>query len=329
MRFFNDLPKLKRARMLLFGAFVFCGSVLFGCGSEQADEDGEPEGVDIFEDLVGIDFYEVRRTFDTGVSYDSMGFVQLPEWHMRWGKKDSMLVYSPWEDRMVGYKIYHDHADYFHFARDSWRMITLSRDSVILQRLSLNGLRVDKARSNVYMKFYSADFLKNHFAVSADSLPMLVDRLRLPTAQDSAFVRSQVQRANQHVTEMDSAFASRNYAQLRSKHPALTITKRKIDNFDLTEKSPAYEYLYPEYQITIDPAYRNFRHDFSVNIDEHGKMHLLKVYVMEDFQDARERVVEGVIDVYLHHWLEIIPAETLGMPHSSTVFLYVRGRAEE
>ena len=133
--------------MLLFGAFVFCGSVLFGCGSEQADEDGEPEGVDIFEDLVGIYFYEVRRTFDTGVSYDSMGFVQLPEWHMRWGKKDSMLVYSPWEDRMVGYKIYHDHADYFHFARDSWRMITLSRDSVILQRLSLNGLRVDKARS--------------------------------------------------------------------------------------------------------------------------------------------------------------------------------------
>lgn len=320
---------LQRPHIGWIGILIFFGAVFVSCGSDQEEESGEPEGVDLFEDLVGIDYYEVRRTFDTGVSYDSMGFVQLPEWHMRWAKKDSMLVYSPWEDRMVGYKIYHDHADYFHFARDSWRMITLTKDSVVLQRLSLNGLQVDKAKSNVFMKFYSAEHLKDHFAVSADSLPVLIDRLRLPTVQDSVFVQSQVHRANQYVAEMDSAFASRNYAQLRSKHPALTVTKRKIDNFDLTEKSPAYEYLYPEYQITIDPAYRNFRHDFSVNIDEHGKMQLLKVYVMEDFQDARERVVEGVIDVYLHNWLEIIPAETLGMPHSSTVYLYVRGRSEE
>lgn len=320
---------LQPLRICWLGILMCFGIILVSCGPNQRDENEEPVGVDLFEDLVGIDYYEVRRTFDTGVSYDSMGFVQLPEWHMRWAKKDSMLVYSPWEDRMVGYKIYHDHADYFHFARDSWRMITLTKDSVILQRLSLNGLRVDKAKSNVYMKFYSADHLKNHFDVSEDSLGMLVERLRLPSAQDSIFVWSQIRRANQYVTEMDSAFASVNYAQLKSKHPALTVTKRKIDNFDLTEKSPAYEYLYPEYQITIDPAYRNFRHDFSVNIDEHGKMQLLKVYVMEDFQDARERVVEGVIDVYLHNWLEIIPAHTLGIPHSSTVYLYVRGRSEE
>lgn len=311
---------------------LICCSLLLGfsCGSSEQDEaESEPAGVAIFSDLVGIDFYEVRRTFDTGVSYDSIGFVQLPEWHLRFAKQDSILVYSPFEDRMIGYKVHHDHDLYFHFARDSWRVVELHQDSLVLQRLSLNGLKVNKAKSNVYMKFYSAHFLENHVGDSSQTIAEKVAELRKPTAQDTAFVKKQIARANKHLHEIDSAFASRNFAVLKSKHPALTVEKRKVENFDLTEKSPAYEYLYPEYTIIIDPAYRNFHHDFSVNIDPDGKMHLGKVYVMEEFVESRERVVEGVIDVYLHNWLEITPAETLGMPHSSTVWLYVKGRSAD
>jgi hypothetical protein len=340
-------------RRIVMSILVLSG-IGFGLGCGQKDQENEGQslqGVEVFEPIVGIDFYEVRRTFDTGVSYDSLGFVQLPEWHLRFAKKDSILIYSPYEDRMVGYKVHHDHDTYFHFARDSWRVHSLSPDSIIIQRLSLNGLKVNKIKSNVYMKFYSerylmeevdkqlnqdsiarADGQRDRAAVTlekAETLEQKVARLRLPTAADTAFVKSQVELANRNPGNMDSTFASRNFAQVKSKHPVVTVTKRKIQHLELTEKSPAYEYLYPEYYIKIDRAYKDFNHDFSVIIDEHGKMRLGKVYVMEDFVEARTRVVEGIIDVYLSNWLEVTPAQTLGMPHASTVYLYVKGRLDD
>jgi len=303
--------------------------LVLSCGSDQKEDDKEKTGVESFQPFVGIDYYEVRRTFDTGVSYDSLGFVQLPEWHLRFAKQDSILIYSPFEDRMVGYNVYHDHAMYFHFARDSWRVVDLHQDSITLQRLSLNGLRVNKAKSNVYMKFYSERYIREELGSANESLESKVAKLRLPTRQDTAFVHSQVALANRNPANLDSTFASLNYAKIESRNPAVKVHKRKIEHIELTEKSPAYEYLYPEYVITIDPAYRNFSHDFSVIVDEHGRMHLGKVFVLEEFVEARRKVIQGVIDVYLHNWLDIQPASTLGMPHASTVYLYVKGRASE
>ncbi len=310
--------------------FLLISALAVSCGSQGKDSgEAVKRGLEIFQPLVGIDFYEVRRTFDTGVSYDSLGFVQLPEWHVRFEKQDSILIHSPIEDRMVGYRIHHDHERYFHFARESWRAVELHPDSITLQRLSLNGLKVNKIKSNVYMKFYSARYINEELGDRAESLDSKVTRLRLPTRQDTAFVRSQVELANRNPGDPDSAFASRNFVQIESRHPAVKVQKRKIEHIELTEKSPAYEYLYPEYMITIDPAYRKFNHDFSVVVDEKGKMHLGKVYVMEEFVEPRSKVVQGIIDVYLHNWLEIKPAETLGMPHGSTVYLYVKGRTAE
>lgn len=297
----------------------------WSCGSGDKEEE-EADQAPYFESVVGIDYYEVRRTFDTGVSYDTIGFVQLPEWHLRFAKKDSVLVYSPFEDRMLGYKVYHDHEDYYHFARDSWRVIELHPDSITLQRLSLNGLRVNKVKSNVYMKFYSKSFIENNIGNPDQTLVEKVDNLRLPTRQDTAFVAERVAIANRNPKHLDSTFASRNFAELTSKSPAISVKKRKIEHIELTEKSPAYEYLYPEYTITIDRAYRDFGHDFSVIVDEQGKMHLGKVFVMEEFVGPREKVVQGIIDVYLHNLLEIKPAHTLGMPHASVIYLYVKGK---
>ena len=311
----------------MFGLMPVTGLML-SCGSDEK-EDKEKTGVESFQPFVGIDYYEVRRTFDSGVSYDSLGFVQLPEWHLRFAKQDSILIYSPFEDRMVGYNVYHDHAVYFHFARDSWRVVDLHQDSITLQRLSLNGLKVNKTKSNVYMKFYSERFIREELGRANESLESKIAHLRLPTRQDTAFVRSQVALANRNPDNLDSTFASRNFARIESRNPAVKVQKRKIEHIELTEKSPAYEYLYPEYVITIDPAYRNFNHDFSVIVDEHGKMHLGKVFVMEDFVEARSRVIQGIIDVYLHNWLAIQPASTLDMPHASTVYLYVKGRTSE
>lgn len=314
-------------RLFFMLLLLMSAGLLMSCGARDKDEDTD-ETVPYFEAVVGIDYFEVRRTFDTGVSYDTIGFVQSPEWHLRFAKKDSVLVYSPFEDRMLGYKVYHDHEDYYHFARDSWRVVELHPDSITLQRLSLNGLRVNKVKSNVYMKFYSSDYIKSHIGSAEQSIAEKVELLRTPTQQDTVFVAERVAIANRNPQHTDSAFASRNFVELKSKSPIISVKKRKIEHIELTEKSPAYEYLYPEYTITIDRAYRDFGHDFSVVVDENGKMHLGKVFVMEEFVGPREKVVQGIIDVYLHNLLEIKPAHTLGMPHSSVVYLYVKGRED-
>lgn len=316
----SKVTKFFKAVFLTMQLALICAS----CGGPQSEtaEDTDPRKPSL-KPLVGVDFYEVKRSFDNGISWDSMGFVQVPEWHMRFEKEDSVLVYSPPQDKMLGYKVYHDHDAYFHFARGSWRMIEINQDSVLMQRLNLTGLKVDKIRSNIYMKFYSKDYLDKKFPGQS------LEELRKPKRADSVFVRAMVERANRNPANLDSVFASRQYARLTSNSPALTLKKRKIENIDLSEKTPSYEYLYPEYYITLDNAYRNFNHDFSVIIDQYGKMHLGKVYVLDEFLEQRTKVVHGIIDVYLQNLLDIEPAQTLGLKHSSMAYFYMRGKQAE
>lgn len=297
-----------------------------GTGADDATGEIAPEGLQIFQLVTGIDFYEVRRTFDTGLSYDSMGFVHRPEWHLRFAAIDSVLIYSPEADKLLGYKMYHDHDQYFHFARESWQVIELHPDSITLQALTLKGLKVDRIKSNVYMKFYSENYIRTHIGESKIPLEDKIATLRQPTRQDSAFVLAQINRANRNPHDPDSTFASPDFARLESTHPALTIRKRKIEQSPLTAETPSYEYLYPEYYISIENAYQDFSHDFSVVVDEKGSMHLGEIFVPEEYVEAKPEVVQGIIDVYLHNWLEITPARTFGIPHASTVYLYVKGR---
>lgn len=289
-------------------ALASCGN-----GTEEAEESNRPS----FKPILGTDFYEVRRAFDNGLSYDSIGFVQVPEWHLKFIDEDSIQVYSIIEDSMFTYTVYHDHEDYFHFARESWKVIDVHPDSLLLQRLSLRGLKVDKERSNVYMRFYSKRYID-------EVLQTTVEALRRPGPNDTAFVRQMVARANAYL-EPDSAFASMDYARLTSRHPSMSVSKRKIDSL---KQSAAHAYLYPEYDLTIDNAYKDFYYTFSVVVDTAGTLHLgdITTAVMPEFLESRERVIQGIIDVYLANWLDVTPATTLGMRHGSVVYLRVRGR---
>lgn len=305
--------------------FVFLSLILVSCGSSDSanQEEKTDPNKPSFESVLDIDFYEVKRSFENGISWDSIGFVQTPEWHMRFASGDSIFIYSPVLDEMLGYQMYHDHDSYFHFGRSSWRIIELHPDSVMLQKLTLRGLTVDKIRSNVFMKFYSKAYLEKAYSHTS------LEELRKPNKSDSLFVQAMVERSNRNSHNLDSVFASPDFAQLKSKHPSLKIVKKKIDNFDLTEKTPSYEYLYPEYTLTLENAYRNFNYVFSVIIDETGYMRLGKVYELDEFLQKRTEVVQGIIDVYLQNLIEIEPAETLGMKHSSIAFFYMKGIRSE
>lgn len=300
-------------------AVFWVGCMMLACGG-GADKDKEARKPS-FTDIVGIDFYEVRRAFDNGLAYDSIGFVQVPEWHLKFIDEDSIQVYSISQDSMFTYTVYHDHDSFFHFARESWKVVDLHPDSLMLQRLSLKGLKVDRIRSNVYMRFYSKEYIQN-------KLHTTVEELRKPRRQDTLFVQAMAARANQNPSNPDSAFASVNMAGLEPNHPMINVKRRRTDSLKLMEQSAAYAYLYPEYDITINGAYRDFYYTFSALVDERGTMRLGKVNVMPEFEEDRKRVITGIIEVYLQNLLDITPASTLGIPHTSVIYLRVRGRKE-
>jgi hypothetical protein len=297
---------------------MFCCYVA-GCtsGTEKENDPRRPS----FLPIVGIDFYETRRSFDNGLAYDSIGFAQEAEWHVKWTHEDSIQIYVPGSDSSFNFAITHDHDSFFHFARESWKVIDLNRDSLMLQRLSLDGLKVNKIRSNVYMRFYSKDYL--------GQLGIPLAQLRRPRKQDTLFVREMVKRANRNLSNVDSSFSSKNYPKLVAKSATLEIKRRQHDSVELISQSSAYEYLYPEYDIVIHNAYKDFNYTFSILVGPDGKLRLGKFFVMPEFWESRKRVLTGVVEVYLQNLLQITPATTLGLPHNSVVYLRVKGRTDK
>src|SRR5690606_6446569 len=232
----------------VFLTSYFC---ILGCGgaAHEAHRDSRRPS---FKPIVGIDFYEVRRSFDNGLAYDSIGFVQEAEWHIKFTREDAVQIYVPGSDSSFNFEITHDHDSFFHFARESWKVVDLNRDSLMLQRLSLDGLKVNKMRSNVYMRFYAKDYLNR--------LGKSLVELREPHRQDTLFVQEMVGRANRNLNNVDSSYSSKNYPKLLSTSEMLEIERRQYDSLELISQSSAYEYLYPEYAITLHPAYKDFYH---------------------------------------------------------------------
>ena len=305
------------------GCWIVSCMCLAGCSGNDGNGSNGEEADSRKPDLgtiVGIDFYEVRRSFDSGLAYDTIGFVQEPEWHVKFTHADSVQIYVPGSDSSFNFAITHDHDSFFHFARESWKVVDLHPDSIMLQRLSLRHLTVDKIRSNVYMRFYSGAHIRNR-------LQTTIHELRKPRREDSLFVQRQVAKANRNPDNPDSAFASKHFARLVSNSPILQIQRQEVDSLELMGRSSAHNYLYPEYDIEIDNAYKDFYYTFSAVVDQHGKLHLGDFFVMPEFEESRRKVLKGIVEVYLQNLLDITPAHTLGMPHASVIYLRVKGNA--
>lgn len=271
-----------------------------------------------FTPIVGTDFYEARRAFDNGLSFDTIGFQQEPIWHIRFVNNDTVLIHSVEVDSMIRFPIYYDHDSIFHFGTEWFRVKSLDTDSLLFQRLAVQGLRVKEPRSNVYMKFYSDRFIK-------DSLKTTIDELRKPSKADTAFIRARVERANRNPESIDSAFSARHGVELTSVDGNLTVERYEYDEGEELGKTAAYRYLYPEFDIEIKEVYKEFYYSFSVLVDEHGKMRVGKFVTSPEFEESRRRVLQGIIDVYLHNLMDIQPGTTLGMPHSTLIMLHVKG----
>src|SRR5690606_8043995 len=219
---------------------AFCGYSA-GCSGPDQKQDEDPRRP-AFAPIVDVDFYEVRRSFDNGLAYDSIGFVQEAEWHIKFTREDAVQIYVPGSDSSFNFQITHDHDSFFHFARESWKVVDLHPDSIMLQRLSLRHLTVDKVRSNVYMRFYSDAYVRNRLKTS-------IQELRKPRPQDSLFVRRQVAKANRNPYNPDIAFSSMLVVRLVSNMRILVIYRLVVDSLEFMVRSSVSNYLYPEYDI--------------------------------------------------------------------------------
>jgi hypothetical protein len=270
-----------------------------------------------FEKVMGIPYTEVRRNFDTGLSFNEHGYQLEPEWKMRFLSKDSVRLFNPPENRSYNFYVHYDHDSVINMARVWMRVKTVSPDSLIMQLLEVHGRRISGEGSNVYMTFYADRYINDVLETSAE-------KLKKPSQRDSTFIRKKT-RASGNKPEL--AFPAREPAKILANSRAITVEKIVPEKDVLNSTWLSSEYMSPEYDIMIKPSYRDFNYSFTVVVDTAGKLHFGKstVYIMPEFEESRIKVMKGIVDVYLQNLLKITPGKTLGIAHPSEITLHVKG----
>jgi hypothetical protein len=302
--------------------FLCLCSILYSCTSAEKPLKAEkttPKTRLSFEPIKGIKYVEVKRRFSNGLSFDSLGFQQEPSWIIQFVSNDSILAYSPQKKAMQGFHLHYDHGDVYNFAKEWFRIKSISKDSVLMQRLYVNNKEIAKdIRSDVNLTFYAQDYIKNNLKTTAKAL-------QRPSAKDTAFIMALSARANRNPTHRDSVFAGRQPVQLIPKSKMISV--EKLSSVDvLNGKTEAYDYLYPSYRVVIQKAYKDFGYTFTVFTDENGKLYLGSFSgEIPEYHEVRKKVLQGIISVYLQNLLTIKPGTTLGIPHASEITVTVKG----
>jgi len=281
-----------------------------------------PENNLSFKEVNGIRFYEVKRRFKNGLSFNNIGFQQVPTWVIEFKEPDTMLAYSPEKKGMEAFFLQLDHGKVYNFAREYFRALVINRDSLILQRLQVDGKVIagdDDERSNVFCTYYSKNFIAN-------KLKTTVGELQKPTPADTAFIKNLSQQTYRDPGNPSVAFAATQPVIFTPKSNFITVEKQSTQDYT-THRTAAYDYLYPEYKIVILRSYKAFAYRLHMVVDANGKMYVNSVEgVMPEFAESRKRMLQGITDVYLKNLLKITPGTTLTIPHSSQVTVNIVGK---
>jgi hypothetical protein len=271
-----------------------------------------------FKPIIGIDFTEVRRRLNTGRSFDDNGFQTEPSYKITFLANDSASVYSPEKKQFINFFVFMEPDSIFNVARSYFKMMQMSRDSIKLRVLEVQGDTLHLKHSLVYMTFYANNYLKNVLKTDAAILGK-------PDRQDTLFIKQKAELANRIP---DSAFAARIPVVLKSKSPLVTVDYLAVkpdvsNNFDDSDG-----YMNPEFNITINKAYDNFSYSFWAFVDDKGQMSFYKSidYIMPEYRESTTKTIKAIIDGYLKYYLKVTPGNTLGIVHTSAVLLNVVGR---
>ena len=303
--------------MRLIVLFILSFTILSACQSSSPKNDPKKRMFQ-FESVKGIKYYEVRRSFKNRIAFNELGFQQEPEWAVRFLSDSIVQAYSPSLNKMIDCDLIFSHDAVYNFAREWFRVKELSKDSLILQRLEVNGKVIaHDIRSDVYMTFYSENYLQK--------INKTVDELRKARSVDSLYVRDKSALANAHPMDSSYFFAARNPVEFETKSKIIQI--EKVSSVDkLQNHSRSFDYLYPEYKVVISPAYKQFAYTISAIVDTAGHLTVYKFNAIEEYKENRRKVLQGILDIYISNLCKVKPGSTLGIKHSSLIVLDLIGK---
>ncbi|MDB5287300.1 MAG: hypothetical protein JWR05_2249 [Mucilaginibacter sp.] len=270
-----------------------------------------------FKQHWGKGFTEVHRTFKNGLSFSDYGYQLEPDWRLTFLSDDSVNIYNPATKTWGHAPILFDHDSIFNIAWSYLRLKKQTKDSIIFQVMKVEGRILTRDQSIVYMTLYSDDYIKNVLHTNAESLIH-------PSRKDSLFVQQMVKKAN---ADTSKAFAGRQPATFKPRNKLCTINRKTTSAENKKESGLLADYLLPEYDVVINNAYEDFSYSFTVLADEKGKLFFVRSinFSYAEFEARTNKTLRAIVNGYLTGYLDVTPASTLGMPHSSIVIMHVKG----
>lgn len=290
---------------------------LYACSGTANNNTTTPTEL-TFKDVAGTRYYEVKRRFSNGLSFNKDGFMLAPTWIIEYKHPDTMLAYSPEKRGMEAFYLQFDHGKIYNFAREFFRVKVIAKDSLILQRLQVESRVVAKGEvSDVNCTYYTKNYIEN-------VLKTTVGELQRPSPADTAFIKKLSEKTYKHPANPDTAFAATEIVELKPNSKNISV--KLIGYADSGSHRKSYAYMYPEYRVEINKSYKDFRYRFSVVVDVKGKMYVNRVEgVLPEDMPHRKKLIQGIADVYLQNLLYIKPGTTLGIPHSSEITISLVG----
>jgi len=271
-----------------------------------------------FKNIIGIDYTEVKRRLSTGRSFDNRGYEvgPDPEWRITFISKDSTRIFSPDSNRFLTFPLMLDHDSIFNTGNTWLKAKIVTKDSLLFQVIRVESNIIYWMHSNVYMKFYANDYIKNHH--------LDITKLQGKDRNDTLFVKQRAALCNAHP---DSVFAARNPVQMKSKSPFVTVEKEVVERTRENHWDTSDSYMEPKYDITIHHAYQDFSYSFTAFVDVKGNITYEKslIYISDEFKASTERTIKGIIDGYIKAYITVTPGSTLGIVHSSRITINVNG----
>ena len=185
---FNKLPALySPSRIYYIFAFILALAALSSCVS-KFDKDKKQVS---FKQVTGINFTEVHRYFDTGLSFNKDGYQLYPEWKLSFLPNNKASIYDPFEKRFLTFTVTLDHDSIFSVANTWLKALKVTKDSLMFRVLNVVTDTIYYDSSRNYMLFYSADYMNN-------VLHKTPDELQQPRRIDSLYIIKRVKEVNAH-----------------------------------------------------------------------------------------------------------------------------------
>ena len=270
----------------------------------------------LLKSIRGIGYTEVKRTFDNGLSFSPVGYQLVPEWRITFAK-DSVNIFSPKKNKFLNAPLVFDHDSIFNVAWAWLKLRYIKKDTIQFMVLHVNDRVIEDEKVHVYMTFYANDYIKN--VLHSDT-----NKLWRPSRRDTAYIRAKSLLANRIP---DSAYAGTQPVVFKSRSPLVTVKKEVTPADDVNGGKSYDDYLSPTYDITIHHAYQDFDYSYTAFVDEKGKLTFRKslTFMSPEFKDNLIATMKAITDGYLKLYFDVTPGKTLGIPHTSIIFLNVAG----